>query len=203
MSRVFACLVLLFSFVCLGCRPSEKDAIKEGAKLTKPVLPAADSSLTETELEAPTAKSAKGDAAINWTQFRGPSMLGVNTSATVPIEWNNDQGVVWKTDIIEDVKTRGSSSPVVFGDRVYLTAFSGCGTSNQDRENISALKHHVICFDKYSGKRIWQRTIQGSNAIKRLSEHAMGHGYASSTPETPKNVYSLFPSISGVLDAYP
>lgn len=142
--------------------------------------------------------SRKEDLAVGWPQFRGPSMLATDLSANVPINWNDDQRLRWKTDVINDVKTRGASSPIVYGNRVYLTAFSGCGTSQQNRGNIADLKHHVICLDKLTGKTIWRRTIQGSYANRRLSEKAFGHGYASSTPLIEGNRLFAFFGVSGV-----
>jgi outer membrane protein assembly factor BamB len=198
MSRVLAFLTVVLTVVFLGCRDSETGAIKDGAAYTKPLMPVEDSELTDEGLTSSKSSSDPVDSATNWTQFRGPSMLATSPFATVATSWSEDHGIAWKTEIIVGVKTRGASSPVVLGDRVYLTAFSGCGTSSQDREDISELKHHVICFDKYSGKRIWHRTIQGSNAIKRLSEHALGHGYASSTPLIDGNRLYTFFGVSGV-----
>ena len=51
-----------------------------------------------------------------WPQWRGPQMTGVSASATPPAEWSESKNVRWKIEI----PGRGSASPVVWGDRVYL-----------------------------------------------------------------------------------
>ena len=57
-------------------------------------------------------------AAEDWPQFRGPRGDGLSTATDLPAEWNETRTVAWK------VRTpgRGRSSPVVLGDRVWLTA---------------------------------------------------------------------------------
>jgi len=56
-------------------------------------------------------------AAQNWPQFRGPTGQGLSDDASVPIEWSTARNVRWKTP----VPGKGWSSPVVLGDRVWLT----------------------------------------------------------------------------------
>lgn len=58
---------------------------------------------------------ARGD---DWLQFRGPNSAGVTTSKDLPQEWGADKNVQWKIK----APGRGWSSPVVVGDKVFLTA---------------------------------------------------------------------------------
>ena len=51
-----------------------------------------------------------------WAQWRGPSMTGVSRTAKPPIEWSETKNIKWKVEI----PGRGSASPVVWGDRIYL-----------------------------------------------------------------------------------
>src|SRR5262245_6085054 len=56
-------------------------------------------------------------AADNWPQFRGPGARGVSENANRPDQWNTTNNVEWKVA----VPGRGWSSPIVWGDKVFLT----------------------------------------------------------------------------------
>src|SRR5262245_23290372 len=71
--------------------------------------------------------------AADWPQWRGVDGTGVAHDANLPIRWSATDGVHWKADL----PGRGLSSPIIAGDRLYLTACTGV---NQDRL-------HVLCFD--------------------------------------------------------
>jgi outer membrane protein assembly factor BamB len=217
MSRACLLLAVMCCAVSFGCRPAETDVATESsaanpaadgtrlpdAKHAKPAATNPDTNqtspvepkLAQAELTKPTGTAGP---LVDWTQFRGPAMLATDPNATVPIKWNAEQGVLWKVPVVAGVKSRGASSPIVAGDRLFLTAYTGCGTTAQNRDKLAELQHHVICLDKHTGKPIWQRTIQGSFANKRLSEHAFGHGYASSTPIVDGNRLYTFFGVSGV-----
>ena len=55
--------------------------------------------------------------AENWPCFRGPSRQGVTEAKNLPLKWTETEGVKWKTE----VPGEGHSSPVVWGDRIFLT----------------------------------------------------------------------------------
>ena len=57
-------------------------------------------------------------SAENWPQFRGPGAMGVADGAKFPEKWSETENVAWKTP----VPGVGWSSPVVWGDRLYLTS---------------------------------------------------------------------------------
>jgi len=67
-----------------------------------------------------------------WTEFRGPSGTGHSDSTGLPREWSETRNVVWKTRI----HGRGWSSPVVLGDRVWLT------TATPEGHDLSVLALH-------------------------------------------------------------
>src|SRR5437016_2530975 len=64
------------------------------------------------------AGSAAGAAIDGWPQFRGPESLGVVENANLPDTWSSTENVAWKTEI----PGTGWSSPVVWGDRIFLTS---------------------------------------------------------------------------------
>ena len=61
--------------------------------------------------------------AENWPQFRGPGAMGVADDSRFPDKWSETENVAWKTA----VPGVGWSSPVVWGDRLYLTTVISSG----------------------------------------------------------------------------
>jgi len=69
--------------------------------------------------------SCGGDSASeNWTHFRGPELNAIAYVTHVPVSWDEETNIKWKTGI----HGRGWSSPVVYGDQVWLTTASADGT---------------------------------------------------------------------------
>ena len=66
--------------------------------------------------------SAKAPAASpDWSCFRGPTGMGTSEAKGLPETWSQDQNLAWKTKL----PGPGASSPVVFGDRIYITCYTG------------------------------------------------------------------------------
>ncbi len=80
-----------------------------------------------------------------WPRFRGPGGSGHSQYTNVPTTWNAATGenIRWKTP----VPLPGNNSPVVWGDRVFLSG------ATKD-------KQQVYCFDAKDGKLLWQRNIK-------------------------------------------
>lgn len=78
-------------------------------------------------------------AAENWPQFRGPDGNGHSDARGLPLHWSEEQNVVWKTPIHD----RGWSSPVVYGNQIWLTS------ATRDGRQL-----FVICVDRDTGKII-------------------------------------------------
>ena len=96
-----------------------------------------------------------------WPQWRGPHGTGVSRSANPPIEWSETKNVRWKVEI----PGRGSASPVVWGDRVYvLTAVPGGEALEASHKPHGAApsvhKFLVLAIDRASGKTVWERTAR-------------------------------------------
>jgi outer membrane protein assembly factor BamB len=119
----------------------------------------------------------------NWPQFRGPSASGISETSSLPIKWDVEKGdnVKWKMD----VPGLGFSSPVIWGDRLFLTtAISGLddpelkvglyGSIDPVKdETVHTWK--VLCYDKNSGKLLWEQVAcTGIPKVKRhpKSTHA-------------------------------
>src|SRR5438132_897192 len=91
------------------------------------------------------ASTASGLAAADWPGFRGPRGDGVANDKTFPLHWGPKDNLAWKAAL----PGPGASSPIVSGDRVFVTAFSGT--------KASEIIRHILCFDRTTGKKLWQR----------------------------------------------
>lgn len=112
----------------------------------------------------------------NWPQFRGPNGSGVPADEKgYPVEWSNEKNIAWSAEL----PGIGIASPVVYGDRVYVTACSGY---DQDRL-------HVLAFDAKSGTKLWHRQLWATGSTKCNNATNM----AAPTPVADEDgVYALF-----------
>jgi outer membrane protein assembly factor BamB len=141
---------------------------------------------------------ARAAAPLPWPSFRGPSGSGVADGQQPPLTWDVKTGanVRWKTP----VPGLGHSSPVVWGDRVFLTTAVGgdpdpkVRTGNYgDPDSVNDTSKHawqVVCLNRATGKVLWTRTaFEGVPKIKR---HLKG-SQANCTPATDgKRVVACF-----------
>jgi outer membrane protein assembly factor BamB len=119
--------------------------------------------------------SAAGLPTTNWAHWRGPSMQGYSDDTKVPLTWGDTQNLVWKTKL----PGTGNSTPIVWGDRIFLTASSSDG-----------LERYVLCFRASDGKLLWQQTA--SRGIPPGKSHSW-NGYASASCTTDgTHVYAFF-----------
>jgi outer membrane protein assembly factor BamB len=128
--------------------------------------------------------------AADWNRFRGPDGLGLSSEQGLPAEWSSSKNVVWKTKL----PGAGTSSPLVVGNRIYLTSYSGYALSVDKPGDVEKLSRQVICLDRATGDVLWTKEIaakQPESAYK--SGNDSWHGYASSTPTADdKNLYVFF-----------
>lgn len=128
--------------------------------------------------------------AEDWLRYRGPNGSGKTTETTpTPTAWGPDS-LLWKTEI----KGAGVSSPIVVGDRVFVTSYSGYGENRGNVGKMDDLKRHLTCFDKNTGKQIWSKTVDPVLPEEPFSGAGIpAHGYASHTPVSDgKHVFAFF-----------
>ncbi len=96
--------------------------------------------------EAASLQRVAGRLAAEWPSFRGPGGLGIAPSADPPTAWDGagGEGILWKAAVPRE----GFNSPVVWGDRVFLS-----GADTQRRE--------VYCFDAHTGVLLWTADTEG------------------------------------------
>ncbi len=130
----------------------------------------------------------------DWPQFRGPNGTGATTGAP-PIKWNANEGLKWKTQL----PGHGSSSPIVTGDRVFITCYSGYGMSAAEPGSAGKLMRHLICVSRDTGKILWSANVAAAGPEDPYRGYITEHGYASSTPVTDGEAVYVFFGKSGVL----
>lgn len=127
--------------------------------------------------------------AQDWMQFMGEHGSAANSNAKIPTTWDADTNIKWKTEL----PGRGASSPIIVGDRVFLTCYTGYGDGTESK--IEDLVRHVLCFNRSSGDLLWKKSIDNSTVkdedpYKSFITH---HGYATNTPVSDgKAVYVFF-----------
>ena len=96
--------------------------------------------------------AAQGTGEKFWPQWRGPHASGVSRSATPPLEWGEGKNIRWKIDL----PGRGASTPVIWGDRVYVsTAVPVGGTGARAQHRFL-----VMAVNRQDGKVVWQHTAR-------------------------------------------
>ena len=116
--------------------------------------------------------------AADWPEFRGSDGTGVAKQANTPVEWSATENVVWKTAM----PGFGASSPIVVGDKIILTAYSGYGLSEEELGDQKNLRLHVVCVSATNGKILWEKSVPAQLPEQGYSGYITRHGYAAPTP---------------------
>lgn len=106
-----------------------------------------------------------GEGANYWPRWRGPSGQGHVAGTTYVDTWSNTQNVVWRAD----VPGRGHSSPIVWGNHIFLTTATPAGDAMW-----------MLAYDRSSGKLLWQTPVPAPYAEHVYSKNSR----ASATPVT-------------------
>jgi len=140
--------------------------------------------------------SSRGANQANWPQFRGEGARGVATG-TLTERWSATENVAWKTDL----PGQGWSSPIVWGDRIYITTAVSSGETEKPKKGLylggerrdvirPAHQWKVICLELSSGKIIWEQVVYKGTPASPIH---VKNTYASETPVTDgERVYAYF-----------
>ena len=136
-------------------------------------------------LMATVIAAANPDAEKYWPQWRGPHATGVAVNGNPPVEWSETKNIRWKVEI----PGRGSSSPVVWGDRLFVLTAVPAGVetaaSHTPRGSIQPRAPHrfmVLAIDRRTGKTVWERTA--NEAIPHEPSHPDNGTWASASAIT-------------------
>ena len=134
--------------------------------------------------------SASTCLASDWLRFRGPNGSGVNADATAPpVTWSDEENVRWKAAL----PGPGLSSPIVVGDRIVVTCWSGYAVDAAEPGDMEDLKRNVVCLDRETGNILWQHTEDPVLPEDQFRGMFAENGYASHTPATDgERVYAFF-----------
>ena len=142
---------------------------------------------------------AQSDA--HWPQWRGPFFNGM-ARGDAPTVWSDTKNIKWKATI----PGRGFSTPVIWGDRVFLTTAIPSGKTPEETAPapegrragggagpLVEHKFEVLCLDRKTGKVLWQRTAKV--ATPHEGYHRAYGSFASNSPITDgRYVYAFFGS---------
>jgi outer membrane protein assembly factor BamB len=136
--------------------------------------------------------------ADNWPRFRGPNADGVaEDNPALPERWDRRQNVDW----VVNLPGQGCSSPIVWGDRVFVTSVVADHRNIKPKKGLYQGKgvrspakgiHHwmVHCFDLNTGKQLWKH--EAHTGRPQVPRHPKS-SYAAETPTTDgKRLYVLF-----------
>jgi outer membrane protein assembly factor BamB len=144
------------------------------------------------------AAARQSDEDAGWMQWRGPFGTGV-AATDAPLQWSDTENVTWKVAI----PGRGHSTPVVVGDRLFLTTAVPTGRSAAPASRprgsgggaAAGLEHRfeVLAIDRGTGRTIWQRTA--AIATPHEGYHRTYGSFASNSPVTDgERLYAFFGS---------
>ena len=150
--------------------------------------------------------------ADNWPNWRGPSGTGVSPETGLPARWSSTENIAWKAP----VRGLGISSPIVWGDRVFVTSQVGRGVVQpgprlfQAGDAVAAgetplgsagaaagpsaissgVSFLVSAYDRASGRRLWESQIESRGQLHEVHEK---HNLATPSPVTDgERVYAWF-----------
>lgn len=81
---------------------------------------------------------------IGWKEWRGNNGDGFVGQSGFPIEWSPEKNIIWRTDL----PAPGNSSPIVFGDHVFVTC-----------ANVDGTERSLIAFDRETGTQLWEESV--------------------------------------------
>ncbi|RPI73903.1 MAG: hypothetical protein EHM42_15905, partial [Planctomycetaceae bacterium] len=132
------------------------------------------------------------DPADQWPNWRGPSHDGASSRANPPVTWNVSTNIAWKTPI----DGRGSATPIVWGDQVFVTTAIDTGRKAEEKDLPSPdprfgnkrtaapdtwHRFVVSALDRKTGKLLWERTC--AEMVPHEGHHQT-HSYAAASPVT-------------------
>ncbi len=122
---------------------------------------------------------AKSDQ--QWPRFRGPTGQGHAIETDFPLKWSASENVAWKSELIG----RGHSSPVIWGDRLFVTSASEDGKQRL-----------LLCYSRDQGDLLWKREAPAPDSVEKLY---WKNSFASSTPVTDGELIVCFFGNSGMV----
>jgi outer membrane protein assembly factor BamB len=149
-------------------------------------------------------------SAENWPNWRGPASTGVSKESSLPVRWSDSENIAWKAT----VKGLGISSPIVWGDTVFVTSQAGSGVArsgprlvqNEDAagageralggaatgvtRGTGSVSFVVTAFHRGDGRKLWEYELPAEGTLPEVHEK---HNLATPSPVTDgQRVYAWF-----------
>jgi outer membrane protein assembly factor BamB len=93
--------------------------------------------------------------AENWPAWRGPTGQGFSEDKNLPLTWSDKENVQWKVPL----ENPGNSTPVVWGDKLFLT-----------QANKGGSQRSLLCFARADGKLLWQKDVAYSEKERNWND---------------------------------
>ncbi|MEM9407535.1 MAG: PQQ-binding-like beta-propeller repeat protein [Acidobacteriota bacterium] len=118
----------------------------------------------------------------DWPSWRGPGNLGVADGAEYPESWDVEKDTLWSTEL----PGTSTSTPIVWGDRLFLTSQIGRSPiarrgEGEDPEADDALTFVVLALDRATGREVWRRDVPSAGELPATH---LKHNLASPSPVT-------------------
>ncbi|MAG57962.1 MAG: hypothetical protein CMJ83_16885 [Planctomycetes bacterium] len=137
-----------------------------------------------------------------WPTWRGPRGDGVARSGSPPTEWSEQKNIKWKVA----VPGLGSSSPIVWKDRIYLTTAidtkktpdgkpapePGSGRRGINAKPTAIHDFFVVCLDRKDGREVWRRKV--NSVLPHEGGHSTGTQASNSPITDGERLYAFFGS---------
>jgi len=150
-------------------------------------------------------------SAENWPNWRGPTSTGTSPETGLPVKWSDTENIAWKAPI----RGLGISSPIVWGDRVFVTSQVGTGVARSGPRLVqggdaaeageralggaatgvvatrsATTSFLVTAFDRNSGRQLWEYEAAAEGNLPEVHEK---HNLATPSPVTDgQRIYALF-----------
>ncbi|MBL8826191.1 MAG: PQQ-binding-like beta-propeller repeat protein [Planctomycetaceae bacterium] len=183
-----ACGLALLSVVGCGHQTPERGVAGATTAVAAPAViaidtPVAQRKSTPAQFAAQTTQVATND---QWSAFRGATGMGTSAAKGLPVTWSDTENIVWKVAL----PGPGASTPIVFGDRIYLTCYTGFFVPGESGGSPEDLKRHLLALRRTDGGVIWDSAV----AAKLPEENSIrDHGFAANTPAIDdERIYAFF-----------
>lgn len=127
----------------------------------------------------------------DWPQWRGPNSNGIATAKDLPVEWNDDKNIAWKTAM----PSWSGSTPIVVGDRVFVMSPSPQPQTEKPEAPVNGQRRNrggapqrrgpqaamsgpggqellLICLSRADGTELWRAQIDTGNELKRKQNNS-------------------------------
>ena len=117
-------------------------------------------------------------ALADWPRFLGPQGAATANDPAAQLTWSDSKNIAWETEL----PGPGNSSPIVIGNDIFITCYSGYALERSNPGEIEKLTRHLLRIDAKNGKILWDQKVKAVQPEDTYKGYITEHGYASNTP---------------------